>query len=174
MEAAEQVSGPTLRSMTAEDWPAVHAIYAEGIAGGNATFESAAPAWTKFDGSKLDDHRHVALIDDEVAGWVAVSAVSARAVYAGVVEHSIYVSERARGRGVGSALLDALIESTERAGIWTIQAGIFPENTASLRLHQGSGFRIVGTRERIAQMTHGPFDGQWRDVILIERRSRHR
>lgn len=165
------MNGPTLRPMTSEDWPAVHAIYAEGIAGGNATFESETPTWKKFDASKSDEHRHVALIDGQVVGWVAVSAVSARAVYAGVVEDSVYVSERVRGRGVGSALLDALIDSTERAGIWTIQSGIFPENTASLRLHQSRGFRIVGTRERIARMTHGPFAGRWRDVILIERRS---
>jgi phosphinothricin acetyltransferase len=135
--------------------------------GGNASFEHTAPSWAAFDASKLPEHRLVAVDDrDVVRGWVAISAVSSREVYAGVVEHSVYVDPAARGRGVGRALLDALIAATEQAGIWTIQSGIFPENTASLRLHQRAGFRVVGTRERL-----GRHHGRWRDVVLLERRS---
>jgi L-amino acid N-acyltransferase YncA len=153
--------------MTAADAPAVLAIYQAGMDGGQASFEHTAPTWPAFDASKLAGHRHVAVDDhDTVLGWVAVSAVSGRAVYSGVVEHSVYVDPAARGRGVGRALLDALIESTEKAGIWTIQSGVFPENAASLALHAAVGFRVVGTRERI-----GRRHGIWRDVVLIERRS---
>ena len=125
------------------------------------------PSWAEFDAAKLPDHRFVALDENEgVLGWVAAVAVSDRCVYAGVVEHSVYVARTARGIGVGRALLDALIASTEAAGIWTIQSGIFPENTASVALHRAAGFREVGRRERIGQR-----DGVWRDVVLIERRS---
>ncbi|AYG05321.1 N-acetyltransferase family protein [Gryllotalpicola protaetiae] len=156
--------------MTAADWPAVHAIYAEGIATGNATFESEPPAWEKFDSGKLPAPRLVADLDGEIVGWVAASPTSARAVYRGVVEHSVYVSAPARGNGIGGALLDAFIEAADAAGIWTIQSSIFPENTASLALHASRGFRTVGTRERIAQMGYGPWEGYWRDTVLIERR----
>lgn len=146
----------------------VLAIYQAGIEEGNATFETSAPAWEAFDAAKLPAHRLVAeTADNSVIGWVAVSPVSARAAYAGVVEHSVYVHPAARGRGVASALLEALIASTEDAGIWTIQSGVFPENTASLSLHHRAGFRVIGTRERI-----GRLHGVWRDVQLIERRSR--
>jgi phosphinothricin acetyltransferase len=153
--------------MTAGDWPAVQAIYAAGIAGGNATFETEPPDWPAFDTSRLAAHRLVATSGPGiVVGWVAVSAVSSRPVYAGVVEHSVYVDPAAGGRGVGRALLEALITSTEAAGIWTIQSGVFPENAASLALHARCGFRVVGIRERV-----GRHFGNWRDVVLVERRS---
>ncbi|MFJ6784361.1 GNAT family N-acetyltransferase [Streptomyces yangpuensis] len=146
----------------------VLAIYQAGIDEGNATFETRAPEWTAFDKAKLPGHRFVALDGDgRVLGWVAASAVSDRCAYTGVVEHSVYVHPDARGRGVARTLLDSLIASTEEAGVWTIQSGIFPENTASLALHERAGFRIIGTRERI-----GRHHGAWRDVVLLERRSR--
>jgi phosphinothricin acetyltransferase len=157
--------------MTSAHWTAVEAIYAQGIAEGNATFESGPPDWDRFSGTRLMDHSAVALDGDAIVGWVAITPVSARPVYAGVVEHSVYVARDAAGRGIGRALVERLIETTEGAGIWTIQSSIFPENTASLRLHDRLGFREVGRRERIALMTHGPFAGQWRDTILVERRS---
>ncbi|MFJ9790645.1 GNAT family N-acetyltransferase [Streptomyces globosus] len=145
----------------------VLAVYQAGIDEGDATFETRAPDWTAFDKAKLPGHRFVALDGDgRVLGWVAASAVSDRCAYAGVVEHSVYVHPEARGRGVARALLDALIASTEAGGIWTIQSGIFPENTASLALHERAGFRVIGTRERI-----GRLHGVWRDVVLVERRS---
>lgn len=161
----------TVRSMTASDWTSVEAIYREGIVTGNATFEAEPPAWEAFDAGKLPEHRFVAVDRDEVLGWVVVSPTSARPVYRGVVEHSVYVAAAARGRGVGHVLLDALIESTEAARIWTIQSGIFPENTASRTLHARHGFRELGTRERIGLMAFGPWAGQWRDNVLVERRS---
>ncbi|MBT2452611.1 N-acetyltransferase [Streptomyces sp. ISL-43] len=145
----------------------VLAIYQAGIDEGNATFETTAPAWTAFDAAKLPEHRFTALGEDgKVLGWVAASRVSDRCAYVGVVEHSVYVHPGARGRGVARALLDELIASTEAARIWTIQSGIFPENGASLALHQRAGFRIIGTRERV-----GRHHGAWRDVVLLERRS---
>jgi phosphinothricin acetyltransferase len=145
----------------------VLAIYQAGIDEGNATFETVAPVWEAFDAAKLPEHRFAAVdADGRVLGWVAASRVSDRCAYAGVVEHSVYVHPAARGRGIASALLKALVDSTERAGIWTIQSGIFPENTASLAVHQRAGFRVIGTRERI-----GRHHGVWRDVVLVERRS---
>jgi L-amino acid N-acyltransferase YncA len=156
----------TITAMTGEHAAAVLAIYQAGIDEGNATFEIQAPGWDEFTAGRLPAHRYVALAGSDVAGWVAASAVSDRCVYAGVVEHSVYVHAAARGQGIGRLLLDALITSTEAAGIWTIQSGIFPENTASAALHQAAGFRIVGTRERIGQ-----HHGRWRDVLFIERRS---
>jgi phosphinothricin acetyltransferase len=145
----------------------VLAMYQAGIDEGDATFETAAPTWEKFYEGKLPEHRHVALDRaGRMLGWTAASAVSDRCVYAGVVEHSVYVHPDARRQGVGIALLNALIGSTETAGIWTIQSGIFPENTASLALHRRAGFRVVGTRERV-----GRHHGAWRDVVMIERRS---
>lgn len=163
------VTTATVRVMTDEHAPAVLGIYQAGIDEGNATFETTAPTWGTFDRVHLAAHRFVAV--DEAAtvlGWTACVPVSDRCVYAGVVQHSVYVDPAARGRGVGRLLLDALIDSTERAGIWTVQSGVFPENTASLALHQRAGFRIVGTRERVGQ-----HHGTWRDVVLIERRSPH-
>ncbi|OIK27972.1 GNAT family N-acetyltransferase [Streptomyces malaysiense] len=142
-------------------------IYRLGIDEGDATFETTAPSWEAFDTTKLPRHRYVALDDaGGVLGWVAAAPVSDRCAYAGVVEHSVYVHPASRGHGIGAALLEELIGSTEAAGIWTIQSGIFPENTASLALHGRAGFRVIGTRERI-----GKLHGLWRDVLLIERRS---
>ena len=155
-----------IEPMTAAHAEAVLAIYQAGIDEGNATFETAAPAWQEFDAKRLAEHRFVAVDGSDLVGWVACSAVSDRCVYAGVVEHSVYVHPQARGRGVGRALLAALISSTEAAGIWTIQSGIFPENEASLGLHRSVGFREVGRRERLGQ-----HHGVWRDVVLVERRS---
>lgn len=155
-----------ITTMTAEHSAAVLTIYQAGIDEGNATFETRAPGWAQFSAAKLPGHRYVALADRDVVGWVAASAVSGRCVYAGVVEHSVYVHRGARGQGVGRQLLDAFIASTEAAGIWTVESGIFPENTASAALHRAAGFRVVGTRERI-----GEHHGRWRDVVLIERRS---
>ncbi|MFT4085350.1 MAG: GNAT family N-acetyltransferase [Nocardioides sp.] len=163
--------GAMIEALTATHWPEVERIYAAGIATGHATFESEPPSWEGFDAGKLAGHRLVAVEAGRVLGWAAVSPVSARCVYAGVVEHSVYVAPEARGRGVGRLLLDALIASTEHADIWTIQSGIFPENTASLALHRAAGFRVVGTRERVGRMTYGPLAGRWRDVVFIERRS---
>nr|WP_213456044.1 GNAT family N-acetyltransferase [Micromonospora sp. NBRC 107566] len=166
--------------MTDADAAAVLAIYQAGLDGGDASFETVAPTWAAFDAGKLPGHRLVA-VDGRAAGrgagggvllgWVAVCPVSARPVYAGVVEHSVYVSPGARGRGVGRLLLAGLIASTEAAGIWTIQAGVFPENTASLAVHRAAGFRTVGVRERLGR--HAARGDRWRDVVLIERRSPH-
>ncbi|WP_430640940.1 N-acetyltransferase family protein [Couchioplanes caeruleus] len=156
----------TVAPMTSAHAEAVLAIYAAGIATGNATFETAPPAWVAFDAARLPGHRYVALDGDTVTGWIACSPVSARPVYAGVVEHSVYVDPAHGGRGIGRVLLEALIASSEAAGIWTIQSGIFPENTASLALHRRCGFRQIGVRERV-----GKHDEVWRDVILLERRS---
>lgn len=160
------MTGPEVRPMTTDDAAAVLRIYQEGLDSGHASFETTLPTWDAFSAGKLAEHRFVATLGGEVVGWVAVSRVSPRAVYAGVVEHSVYIAAAARGRGVGSALLRALIESTEAAGIWTIQSGVFPENEASLRLHRSAGFREIGIRERV-----GHHQGRWRDVVLLERRS---
>lgn len=161
----------TIRPLTPADWPAVEGIYREGIATGHATFEAEPPSWEAFDAGKLPGLRLVATdADGAVEGWAAASPVSARPVYRGVVEHSVYIAAAARGRGIGGALLGAFIAAADAAGIWTIQSSIFPENTASLRLHEHHGFRTVGTRERIALMGHGPLAGVWRDTVLIERR----
>jgi len=153
--------------MTRDDWPAVEAIYAEGIATGHATFETAAPGWDEFDRGRHCEHRFVAVESGVVVGWAALSPTSARACYAGVAEHSVYVTESARGRGVGRALMNALVESADASGIWTIQTSIFPDNEASVALHERLGFRVVGRRERIAQL-----NGVWRDTLLLERRSK--
>jgi phosphinothricin acetyltransferase len=162
----DTLSDVAIERMTAEDWGAVRAIYLEGIATGNATFETTASDWEKWDAGHLQACRFVARVQDEIVGWAALSPVSARKVYAGVTEVSVYVAERARGRKVGSRLLAELVKASEREGIWTLNAGIFPENTASIELHKRHGFRVVGTRERI-----GCMNGRWRDVTLMERRS---
>ena len=159
--------GILIRPMRAGDAGQVLAIYQAGLDTGEASFETTAPDWDAFDQGKLPLHRHVAAaVSGEVLGWAAASTVSPRLVFRGVIEHSVYVRPDAQGRGIGAALLDALIDSAEAAGIWTIQTGIFPENTASLRLHQRAGFRVVGTRQGI-----GCHHGHWRDVTLLERRS---
>ncbi len=156
-----------IRSMTPDDWPAVSTIYAEGIATGNATFETTVPTWDAWDAGRLEAGRLVATEDSgAVVGWAALSPVSARPVYRGVADVGIYVAAAARGQGVGRRLLEALVVASEDAGIWTLQAGIFPENAASIALHQALGFRIIGHRDRI-----GCHDGRWRDVLLLERRS---
>lgn len=156
-----------VRHMTAADWPRVREIYAAGIGTGNATFETSTPEWEAWDRSHLAEHRLVATVDgDSVVGWAALSPVSDRCVYAGVAENSVYVDPDHRGNGVGWKLLEALILDAEAAGIWTIQTGIFPENAASLALHQRCGFTIVGRRRRI-----GRLNGVWRDTLLLERRS---
>lgn len=155
-----------IRPLRPSDWEAVRRIYLEGIATGDGTFEVAAPDWERWDASHRKDCRLVAVDSNAVKGWAALSPASTRKVYAGVAEVSVYVASAARGKGVGAALLDALVEASENAGLWTLQAGIFPENGASLALHEGRGFRRVGVRERI-----GYGGGRWRDVVLLERRS---
>jgi L-amino acid N-acyltransferase YncA len=156
----------SIAPLTAGHWDAVRVIYLEGIATGNATFQQTAPDWPEWDKAHLPTCRIVTLRNNEVLGWAALSPVSSRCVYAGVAEVSVYVAQSARGNGIGSALLTQLIAESETAGIWTLQAGIFPENTASIALHTRAGFRIVGTRERLGSM-----NGHWRDVVLMERRS---
>jgi L-amino acid N-acyltransferase YncA len=194
----ERTGDVRIEPLRAADWPAVAAIYAEGIATGDATFETAVPTWQDWASSHLPEPRLVARTgsggepatrpagpmrpgdgpatrraratppggEGEVVAWAALAPVSDRCVYAGVAENSIYVARRARGLGVGRRLLTELVERAERAGIWTVQTGIFPENTASLALHQRCGFRVVGVRERIGQL-----HGRWRDVVMLERRS---
>ena len=155
-----------IRPLTADHWPAVKAIFEDGIAMGDATFETAAPGWAAWDRDHLPGHRLVAAVDGRVVGWAALAPVSERCAYAGVAEDSVYVAATATGRGVGRALLERLVAGADAAGIWTIQAGIFPENTASLALHRRCGFRTVGVRERL-----GKLGDRWRDVVLLERRS---
>lgn len=156
-----------VRALTAADWPLVERIWLEGIATGVATFETEPPTWAEFDAGRHERHRLVAEVDGELVGWAALSPVSARECYAGVAENSVYVSEAARGRGVGRALMERLVAGADTGGIWTIQTAIFPENVASLALHERVGFRVVGLRERIAKL-----DGVWRDTLFLERRSR--
>jgi phosphinothricin acetyltransferase len=154
-----------IRPLTPGDWPAVETIYEEGIATGDATFETEPPTWEAFGAGHLDEHRLVAEDEGEIVGWAALSATSERACYAGVAESSVYVATRAQGRGVGRALMEALVDGARSDGIWTIQTSVFPENEASLALHERLGFRLVGRRERIAQL-----DGVWRDTLLLELR----
>ena len=154
-----------IRDLRTSDWPEVARIFEDGIRTGDATFETGAPSWEEWDATHTE-HRLVAELDGEPAGWAALSPVSERCCYRGVAESSVYVAESARGRGVGRELLEELIRRSETAGIWTLQAGLFPENKASLRLHLVCGFRLVGVRERL-----GELNGVWRDVLLLERRS---
>lgn len=162
-----------ITSMVAADWPQVEAIYREGIETGHATFASQPPAtWEEWCKSKINSCSLVAKENHDIFGWAALSPISNRAVYAGVAEVSIYVSANARGKGVGSLLLHELVRTSEANGIWTLQAGIFPENQVSLSLHLKYGFRQVGIREKMGKMTFGPYQGRWRDVVLLERRSR--
>jgi phosphinothricin acetyltransferase len=155
-----------VRDLRPDDWPEVARIFEEGIATGNATFETEVPSWEAWDAAHLPEHRLVAEREGRVAGWVALVPVSPRRCYAGVAEISAYVGEEARGRGIGAELLAAVIDSSERDGIWTLQTGVFPENTPSLGLLRRFGFRELGTQERI-----GRLHGVWRDVVLLERRS---
>jgi L-amino acid N-acyltransferase YncA len=156
----------TVRPMRADDGPAVLRIYEQGIATRNATFETGAPSWRDWDALHLAEHRHVAARGGQVVGWIAASPVSDRCCYAGVVEHSVYVDPAHQRQGIARLLIDAFVASTETAGIWTIQSGVFPENVASLAAHERAGFRVIGVRRRIGQL-----DGVWRDVISLERRS---
>jgi L-amino acid N-acyltransferase YncA len=152
-----------LRELTPDDWPAVADIYWDGMRTGLATFETEVPSWDEWNAAHLPGHRLVAELDGEVIGWAALSPASTRRCYAGVVENSVYVAEAARGRGVGRMLLEHLIKQARLAGIWTIQCSIFPENRASLGLHERCGFRVIGTRERIAKR-----DGIWRGTVFLE------
>ena len=154
------------RGMTPDDWPDVARIYEEGIQTGNATFETRVPEWEEWDAAHLEACRLVMEEDGVILGWAALSPVSRRQVYRGVAEHSIYVADAARGRGVGTGLLGSLVEVSEEAGFWTLQTAIFPENETSISLHEKHGFRVVGIRERL-----GCHHGRWRDVVLMERRS---
>lgn len=156
-----------IASLGPGDWDDVARIYAEGIATRLATFETEVPSWQAWDRAHLPGHRFMAREDGRAAGWAALAPVSSRCVYAGVAEVSVYVAAAARGRGVGTALLSALVASSETGGVWTLEAGILPENEASVRMHERCGFRVVGRRERLGRM-----DGEWRDVLLLERRSR--
>jgi len=156
-----------IEKMKNEDWSAVKSIYEQGIATGDATFEAEAPDWEHWDKSHLRDCRLVAKVGDEIIGWFALSLISERCVYKGVAEGSLYVKSSTRGQGVGKALLQVAIEESERIGIWTMQSGTFPENKASIAMQKACGFRLVGVRERI-----GCMDGKWRDVVLMERRSK--
>ncbi len=167
LEAADII----IRDLTESDTSAILDIYQQGINTGHATFQEYAPSWDEWDQSHLKMPRLGAIADDELAGWAALSPTSSRCVYAGVAEESVYVGTRFSGLGVGRKLLQAIINASEEAGVWTLTAGIFPENVASLKLHEAAGFKILGRRERIGKMTFGPLAGQWRDVFLLERRS---
>jgi L-amino acid N-acyltransferase YncA len=166
VKTATDLPPVVIRDLRPGDWPEVARIYGAGIETRNATFETEVPSWETWDESHLPAPRFVATEGERVVGWVALTAYSDRCCYQGVADLSVYVDPAAQGRGVGRALLDRLVTGAEAAGIWTLQAGIFPENEASLALHRRCGFRVVGTRERI-----GVLDGVWRDVLLLERRN---
>lgn len=163
---AETLTRMRIRALRPADWPHVARIYEEGMRTGDATFETNLPSWEEWDAGHLAGQRLVVTLDGDVVGWAALSPISSRACYRGVAEHSIYVAEGVRGLGFGRQLLAALISASETAGIWTLQAGIFPENEASIALHTSLGFRVVGVRERL-----GCMNAVWRDVVLLERRS---
>lgn len=156
-----------IKNITAEHYPQVAAIYLQGLATGIATFQTEAPDWKSWDKSHLSDCRLAAFDNNQLAGWAALSPVSSRCVYAGVAEVSIYITENYRGKGVGKLLLTKLVEESEAIGLWTLQSGIFAENTASIKLHEQCGFRIIGYREKIGQR-----NGVWKDNIIMERRSK--
>lgn len=164
--SSPEPAGVAIGPLLPDDWERVRAIYLEGITTGNATFATEAPPWEQWDSAHRADCRLVGRRNGEVIAWAALSPVSSRCVYAGVAEVSVYVAESARGAGVGGAILNALVAASEQAGVWTLQAGIFPENVASVELHKRAGFRIVGVREKL-----GAMHGRWRDVLLLERRS---
>ncbi|WP_319410357.1 GNAT family N-acetyltransferase [uncultured Cohaesibacter sp.] len=164
-------SDVVIRPICKEDQAAILEIYQQGIESGNATFTAQAPDWAGWDRGHLEPCRLVATIAGDVVGWAALSAYSSRDVYRGVAELSIYIANQAKGRHVGTLLLGHLVDLSEKEGFWTLQAGIFADNVASIKLHEKFGFRLVGIRERIAQMSHGPNKGRWRDVSLYERRS---
>lgn len=153
--------------MQPHHWNEVSRIYEEGLRTGNATFQTSAPEWEEWDSSHIKTCRLLAVENENILGWAALTPVSGRCVYGGVAEISVYVSEDARGKGVGKSLLKSLIEDSEANGFWTLQAGIFPENIASIKIHESAGFRMIGKREKIGRM-----NGQWRDTVLLERRSK--
>jgi L-amino acid N-acyltransferase YncA len=155
-----------IKTMQPEHWPSVKKIYEEGIATGNATFQTTAPEWAEWDADHVKKSRFVAIENDVVLGWAALTAVSGRCVYAGVAEVSVYVAAAARGKGIGKKLLQELITTSEENNFWTLQAGIFPENESSIKIHEDCGFRIIGRREKIGKMKNS-----WRDTLLLERRS---
>ena len=155
-----------ISEMNPSDWPEVAKIYGQGIASGNATFNTVIPSWTDWDNGHLKLPRLICKAKDIVVGWAALSGVSSRCVYAGVAEVSVYVASDFQGKGIGKLLLNKLIQASESQNIWTLQSGVFPENAASNKVHEFNGFRIVGRRERLGKM-----NGQWRDVLLLERRS---
>jgi L-amino acid N-acyltransferase YncA len=157
----------TIRPMIPQDWPAVAEIYGQGITSEDATFERDVPTWDEWDAHRLQACRIVAEADGDVVGFACVSPISTRCVYRGVCEVMVYVSDGARGNGVGGLLMSTLVQETEAAGVWMLQASIFPENEASIRAHLRVGFRIVGTRDRIGKF----YDGRWRDTVLMDRRS---
>lgn len=161
-----------INNMIPEDWEQVKLIYQEGILTGNATFENDASDWDKWDSNHIPACRFVARSGAEIFGWAALSPVSNRCVYSGVAEVSVYVCKEYQRQGIGSALLAALVNSSELNGLWTLQAGIFSENTKSIDLHKKLGFREVGIRKKIGKMAYGPYKGFWRDVVLLERRSK--
>lgn len=165
-ESATDLPPVVIRDLRPGDWPEVAAIYEAGVATGNATFETEAPAFADWDAAHLPGLRFVAAEAGRVVGWVALTASSDRCCYEGVADVSVYVGPDAQGRGVGRALLEHAVAASEAAGIWTLQAGVFPENAASLALHERCGFRLVGRRERIGRLA-----GVWRDVLLLERRT---
>ena len=156
----------TIRPMLETDWPAVKKIYEEGLATGNASFQTAAPEWNEWNDSHVTTCRLIVAKDDSMLGWAALTPVSGRCVYAGVGEVSVYVGQSARGQGIGKILLKALIDESEKNNFWTLQSGVFPENKASLRIHEELGFRLIGSRQKIGKM-----NGVWRDTLLLERRS---
>jgi L-amino acid N-acyltransferase YncA len=156
-----------IEKMNPGHWPQVKLIYENGMATGNATFQTTAPEWEEWDKTHVPTCRLVAMEENKIAGWAALTPVSGRCVYAGVAEVSVYVADWSRGNGIGSALLAALVTESEMQNFWTLQAGIFPENTASVKMHESAGFRVIGKRERIGQM-----NGAWRDTLLLERRSK--
>lgn len=155
-----------IENLSQKHWPQVKKIYEEGIATGNATFQQTAPSWEEWDNAHLKSCRLIAIENNEVIGWAALTPLSGRCIYAGVAEVSVYVSKDARGKGVGKKLLQALINESEQNNLWTLQAGIFPENTGSIKIHEACGFRLVGKREKIGKM-----NGVWRDTLLFEKRS---
>jgi|SRR5450432_765699 L-amino acid N-acyltransferase YncA len=156
-----------IKTMEPHHWNEVRRIYEEGLSTGNATFQTSAPEWEEWDKAHIESSRLIALDNGQMVGWTALTPVSSRCVYGGVAEVSIYVADSARGKGVGKILLKELIASSEAGNFWTLQAGVFPENIASIKIHEASGFRVIGKREKIGRM-----DGIWRDTILLERRSK--
>ncbi len=162
----------SIENMSFADWPMVKEIFLEGVTTGNATFEDDSPEWEEWDSSHIKECRYVARNGNKILGWAALTPLSDRCIYAGVAEISVYVAKESQGIGIGKKLLSSLINGSEQIGIWTLQAGVFAENIASIVIHKKLGFREIGYREKLGKMSYGPFKGKWRDVVLFERRSR--